>query len=141
VSVQFDYTFQLDGTIEVRVSASGYLQGGVWNAEQNPYGHQIHHSYMGSLHDHIINCESSIGRGSSDVLTDQIDKIDFDIAGTKNSFMQVALEVEEIESDWLDEDDWGTVGFSFDALCSTLRRVDECTAETGEEDAERGKSA
>lgn len=46
----------LDGTIEIRVSASGYLQGGVWRDGEDAYGHKIHGRDMGSLHDHIINC-------------------------------------------------------------------------------------
>jgi primary-amine oxidase len=54
---KFDYTFQLDGTIEIRVSASGYLQGGLWDDSQDPYGHRIQMQSMGSLHDHVINCE------------------------------------------------------------------------------------
>ncbi|KAK4686906.1 hypothetical protein P7C73_g3209, partial [Tremellales sp. Uapishka_1] len=86
----FDYTFQLDGTIEIRVSASGYLQGGVWNDGQGDYGHQLQRTAMGSLHDHVINF-----------------KVDFDIAGTKNSFMEVKLETEKRVEDWF-EDDWGS---------------------------------
>ncbi|ORY25514.1 copper amine oxidase [Naematelia encephala] len=85
----FDYTFQLDGTIEIRLSASGYLQGGLWKPEQAPYGHSIGPDAMGSLHDHIINY-----------------KIDFDIAGTANSFMSVALEMEDKDEAWFN-DDWG----------------------------------
>ncbi|WRT68805.1 uncharacterized protein IL334_005785 [Kwoniella shivajii] len=85
----FDYTFQLDGTIEIRVSASGYLQGGVWDETQRPYGHQLRDTTMGSLHDHVINY-----------------KVDFDIAGTKNSLIAAMLEIEEVEQPWADED-WG----------------------------------
>ena len=33
--------FYLDGTMEVRVSASGYMQGGYWNREQEGYGSRI----------------------------------------------------------------------------------------------------
>ncbi|WWC69058.1 uncharacterized protein I206_102994 [Kwoniella pini CBS 10737] len=85
----FDYTFQLDGTIEIRMSASGYLQGGVWDATQRPYGHQLRDTTMGSLHDHVINY-----------------KIDFDVAGTENSLMAAMLEMEEVEHPWADQD-WG----------------------------------
>jgi len=42
--IQFDYMFQIDGTIEVRVSASGYLQGGFWEPEQEGYGTAIRES-------------------------------------------------------------------------------------------------
>ncbi|WVQ70156.1 uncharacterized protein L199_008381 [Kwoniella botswanensis] len=85
----FDLTLQLDGTLELRVSASGYLQGGVWDASQAPYGHQIRDTSMGSLHDHVINY-----------------KVDFDIAGTRNSLMSAMLEMEETTAPWVDED-WG----------------------------------
>ncbi|WWD21794.1 hypothetical protein CI109_106282 [Kwoniella shandongensis] len=85
----FDYTFQLDGTIEIRLSASGYLQGGVWDSTQAPYGHQIRDTTMGSLHDHVINY-----------------KVDFDIAGTRNSLTAATLETETITTPWVN-DDWG----------------------------------
>lgn len=39
------------------MSASGYLQGGLWDESQDPYGHQLQMQAMGSLHDHVINCE------------------------------------------------------------------------------------
>ena len=51
----FDYIFQIDGTIEVRLSASGYLQGGYWEPAQEGYGTAIRDTTMGSLHDHVIN--------------------------------------------------------------------------------------
>ena len=40
--MQFDYNFYLDGTIEVRLSASGYMQGGYWRPDKDPYGGRIH---------------------------------------------------------------------------------------------------
>ncbi|KAF7325587.1 Amine oxidase catalytic domain-containing protein [Mycena kentingensis (nom. inval.)] len=86
----FDYTFQLDGTIEVRLSASGYLQGAWWDDAEHPYGTRIRDTYMGSLHDHVINY-----------------KFDFDIAGTRNSLMAVSLVNEAVEQPWYD-DDWGS---------------------------------
>ncbi|KAJ6619998.1 amine oxidase catalytic domain-containing protein [Mycena sp. CBHHK59/15] len=85
----FDYTFQLDGTLEVRVSASGYLQGAWWDDAETEYGTKIRDTYMGSLHDHVVNY-----------------KFDFDIAGTRNSLMAVSLENEVVEQPWFD-DDWG----------------------------------
>lgn len=39
--VVFDYIFHIDGTIEVRLSASGYLQGGFWEPSQQGYGTAI----------------------------------------------------------------------------------------------------
>ncbi|KAJ7741169.1 amine oxidase catalytic domain-containing protein [Mycena maculata] len=85
----FDYTFQLDGTMEVRVSLSGYLQGAWWDDAEADYGTKIRDTYMGNLHDHVINY-----------------KFDFDIAGTRNSLMAISLENEVVEQPWFD-DDWG----------------------------------
>ncbi|KAJ7157647.1 amine oxidase catalytic domain-containing protein [Mycena crocata] len=85
----FDYTFQLDGTMEVRISASGYLQGAWWDEAEMDYGTKIRDTYMGSIHDHVINY-----------------KFDFDIAGTRNSLMAVSLENEVVKQPWFD-DDWG----------------------------------
>jgi primary-amine oxidase len=87
---QFDYMFHLDGTIEVRVSASGYLQGGFWEPKQAPYGTAIRDTTMGSLHDHVINF-----------------KVDLDVAGTANSLLETTTAQEETTQPWL-LDDWGT---------------------------------
>ncbi|KAH8100993.1 amine oxidase catalytic domain-containing protein, partial [Cristinia sonorae] len=85
----FDYMFYLDGTMEVRVSASGYLQGAYWEAEQEGYGTRIHELAMGSLHDHVINF-----------------KVDLDIAGSDNSLVYTSTAQEQVEQPWFD-DDWG----------------------------------
>ncbi|KAI0659027.1 amine oxidase catalytic domain-containing protein [Cubamyces menziesii] len=86
----FDYIFQIDGTIEVRLSASGYLQGGYWEPAQEGYGTAIRETTMGSLHDHVINY-----------------KVDLDVAGTKNSLLFTSTAQETITQPWF-EDDWGS---------------------------------
>ncbi|KAI0916381.1 hypothetical protein AcV5_003338 [Taiwanofungus camphoratus] len=86
----FDYIFHLDGTIEVRLSASGYLQGGFWEATQEGYGTAIRDTTMGSLHDHVINY-----------------KVDLDVAGLQNSLLFTSTAQEEITQPWF-EDDWGS---------------------------------
>ncbi|KAH9914348.1 amine oxidase catalytic domain-containing protein [Fomitopsis serialis] len=86
----FDYIFHLDGTIEVRLSASGYLQGGFWEPSQEGYGTAIRDTTMGSLHDHVINY-----------------KVDLDVAGERNSLLFTHTHQEEIEQPWF-EDDWGS---------------------------------
>ncbi|KAI0091340.1 amine oxidase catalytic domain-containing protein [Irpex rosettiformis] len=85
----FDYMFMTDGTIEVRVSASGYLQGGFWEPKQTGYGTAIRDTTMGSLHDHVINF-----------------KVDLDVGGLENSLLFTHTEQEEVEQPWFD-DDWG----------------------------------
>ncbi|KAK0207087.1 copper amine oxidase [Desarmillaria ectypa] len=87
--IVFDYMFQLDGTIEVRVSASGYLQGGYWDPKQDGYGGRIRETTMGNLHDHVINF-----------------KIDFDIGGIENSLLETTTSQEVVTQPWFD-DDWG----------------------------------
>ncbi|CAA7259438.1 unnamed protein product [Cyclocybe aegerita] len=89
VTILFDYLFFLDGTIEVRLSASGYMQGGYWNPKQDGYGARIRETSMGNLHDHVINY-----------------KVDFDIAGRANSVLKTTTKQEIISHPWLD-DDWG----------------------------------
>ncbi|KAH8827357.1 copper amine oxidase [Flagelloscypha sp. PMI_526] len=93
IDKSFDYTFALDGSLEVRVSASGYLQAGYWEPTQDPYGSRIRDTTMGNLHDHSINF-----------------KVDFDIAGTSNSLLSTKTVIEEVEFPWLDpEDIWGNI--------------------------------
>ncbi|KAK0447703.1 copper amine oxidase [Armillaria borealis] len=87
--IVFDYMFQLDGSIEVRVSASGYLQGGYWDPKQNGYGGRIRETTMGNLHDHVINF-----------------KVDFDIGGIENSLLETTTNQEVVTQPWFD-DDWG----------------------------------
>ncbi|KAF5367943.1 hypothetical protein D9758_004498 [Tetrapyrgos nigripes] len=81
--------YDYNGTIEVRVSASGYLQGGFWEPKQKGYGGRIRDSTMGNLHDHVINF-----------------KVDFDIAGTSNSLLETTTSQETVTQPWFDED-WG----------------------------------
>lgn len=100
----------LDGTLEPRVSASGYLQGGYWDPGSDSYGTRIQLQsstslpspfdyapltcfffwlLVGTLHDHLINF-----------------KVDFDIVNEKNSLLEKTTHVREIAHPWLDED-WG----------------------------------
>ncbi|KAI1798357.1 amine oxidase catalytic domain-containing protein [Ganoderma leucocontextum] len=79
----------IDGTVEVRLSASGYLQGGYWEPAQEGYGTAIRDTTMGSLHDHVINY-----------------KVDLDVAGLENSLLFTNTGTEKITQPWFD-DDWG----------------------------------
>ncbi|OCH86254.1 amine oxidase catalytic domain-containing protein [Obba rivulosa] len=86
----FDYIFHLDGTIEVRLSASGYLQAGYWEPAQEGYGAAIRETTMGSLHDHVINY-----------------KVDLDVVGPRNTLLATRTAQEERTAPWFD-DDWGS---------------------------------
>lgn len=54
-----DYVFYLDGTLEVKVRASGYIFGAFFRAEntdsEDEYGHRIRDALSSSMHDHVIN--------------------------------------------------------------------------------------
>ncbi|KAL4249686.1 Amine oxidase [Abortiporus biennis] len=91
VTAVFDYIFQIDGTIEVRLSASGYLQGGFWEENQQGYGTAIRGTTMGSLHDHVINY-----------------KVDLDVVGTENSLLHTHTSQQEVTKPWLEDDEWGS---------------------------------
>lgn len=71
----FDYEFHLDGSIHVSVRASGYIQSSFWTSNMGTEdGFHIQDFLAGSMHDHVLNY-----------------KVDFDIAGTKNSLIKSAL--------------------------------------------------
>ncbi|KAK0654082.1 Membrane primary amine oxidase [Lasiodiplodia hormozganensis] len=67
---QFTYEFYLDGSIQVLVRASGYIQSAFW-AYNGDYGFKIHDALSGSMHDHVLNF-----------------KLDLDVKGTANSLMK-----------------------------------------------------
>jgi primary-amine oxidase len=84
----FDYIFYLDGTIEVKVRASGYIFAAYHQLEamredltvqkremtQYDYGYQVHDLVATSMHDHTINF-----------------KADLDIAGTLNTLYRIDI--------------------------------------------------
>lgn len=80
----FTYTFHSDGTIETKVSASGYIQSAFYAANDD-YGYQIHKGLSGSMHDHVLNF-----------------KADVDILGTKNSLAKHAVVPVQVEYPWSD---------------------------------------
>lgn len=77
-----DYIFYLDGTIEVKVRASGYIQGGYY-ANNKRYGYKVHNFLSSSIHDHIINF-----------------KADIDIAGQQNTMSVISLDSAAVEYPW-----------------------------------------
>jgi primary-amine oxidase len=57
----FTYTFQRDGTIEVSVRASGYIQSAYY-LKNDDYGYKIHEALSGSMHDHVLTFKADLGR-------------------------------------------------------------------------------
>ncbi|CAJ2510962.1 Uu.00g065870.m01.CDS01 [Anthostomella pinea] len=82
-----DYIFYLDGAIEVKVRASGYIYGAFYannpNKNEDEYGHRIHDALSSSMHDHVISF-----------------KADLDIAGSANDLVRLALEPTVISYPW-----------------------------------------
>lgn len=79
-----DYTFFLDGSIEVKFRASGYIQGAYYNPnESEVYGYRVHDQFASSMHDHVINF-----------------KADFDILGQNNTFVSVDIEPTTTQYPW-----------------------------------------
>ncbi|GMF70492.1 unnamed protein product [Aspergillus oryzae] len=71
-----EYIFYLDGTIEVKVRASGYIQGAYYiPGESEKYGYRVHDRFATSMHDHVINF-----------------KADMDVVGPNNTLMKVTVE-------------------------------------------------
>jgi primary-amine oxidase len=86
----FDYVFYLDGTIEVKVRASGLIFGLFWNENTSPpdeYGHRIHDAAATSIHDHVLNV-----------------KADLDVVGTSNTMVRVGIEPMTKEFPWDDKE-------------------------------------
>jgi primary-amine oxidase len=82
----FDYKFHQDGSLEVVVRASGYLQSSFYYPDQGRYGPRIQQATQGSLHDHILNY-----------------KADFDVLGTANSFQVSDLVLVNSSQPWFPE--------------------------------------
>lgn len=94
-----DYTFYLDGTIEVKVRASGYIFGAYHLLEQArhdlkndkraqehyEYGYRVRETLTTSMHDHVINF-----------------KADLDIVGESNTMYRVSIEPYQHQYEWED---------------------------------------
>ncbi|CAM1508850.1 Fc.00g025890.m01.CDS01 [Cosmosporella sp. VM-42] len=82
----FDYQFHLDGSLEVTVRASGYLQSSFYYPDQSKFGPRVQVATQGSLHDHVITY-----------------KADFDILGTNNSLEVSDLVLVNQTQPWFEE--------------------------------------
>ena len=79
-----EYLFYLDGSIEVKYRASGFIFGAFYNSplqdnvertHPTEHGYRVHDAVATSMHDHVLNF-----------------KADFDIGGTANTLMRVGIE-------------------------------------------------
>ncbi|CAK3734610.1 Membrane primary amine oxidase [Lecanosticta acicola] len=82
-----DYIFYMDGTIETKVRASGYIFAAFYRANktegEDEYGHRIGEAVSSSVHDHVINF-----------------KADLDVAGPRNDMIRLALEPTTKSYNW-----------------------------------------
>lgn len=86
-----EYIFYLDGTIEVKLRASGFIWAAfhtptLESAKRNEYGYRVHEALATSMHDHVLNF-----------------KADLDVAGTSNTFVRVGIEPATVEYPWDEE--------------------------------------
>ncbi|XP_069816687.1 diamine oxidase [copper-containing]-like [Dendropsophus ebraccatus] len=79
----WDFLFYQNGVIEVKVSATGYIQATFFTPDGLRYGNRVHTHVLGNLHTHLVNY-----------------KVDLDIAGTENSFETIDLKYENITNPW-----------------------------------------
>ncbi|KAI1462708.1 copper amine oxidase [Annulohypoxylon moriforme] len=82
----FDYAFHVDGSLEITVRASGYLQSSFYYKDQGAWGPRIHEATQGSLHDHVLTW-----------------KADFDILDTENNLQVTALKAVNQTQPWWPE--------------------------------------
>ena len=82
-----DYIFYLDGSLEVKVRASGFIFGAFYAANntksEDEYGHRIHDALSSSMHDHVINF-----------------KADMDVAGSRNDLVRLAIQPMTNSYEW-----------------------------------------
>lgn len=74
-----EYIFYLDGTLEVKVRASGFIFAAFYTANdtkhEDEYGHRLNEAVSSSMHDHVLNF-----------------KADLDVAGPTNDMIRLAVE-------------------------------------------------
>jgi primary-amine oxidase len=76
-----DYLFYLDGTIEIKVRASGYIQGAYFMPEESrEYGFRVHDQFATSMHDHVLNFKAD-----SDILNSRKTLSSMSISSQKRS--------------------------------------------------------
>ena len=78
-----DYMFHQSGTIEVRATASGYINSAFNTDKEKNYGFVNFFNQIGTVHDHFM-----------------LYKVDLDIAGQKNSYQTVDVVPRNISYEW-----------------------------------------
>lgn len=79
-----EYIFYLDGAIEVKIRASGFIFSSYWSTGRSPeYGFRVHDQVASSIHTHVLNF-----------------KADVDFGGIQNTLTRVGIEHTTIDYPW-----------------------------------------
>ncbi|KAM7390819.1 hypothetical protein PAMA_008821 [Pampus argenteus] len=79
----WDFHFYLNGVVEVKVSATGYIHATFFTPNGLHYGSKVYNYVLGNLHTHLIHY-----------------KVDLDIAGQENSFESIDLKFVNFTNPW-----------------------------------------
>lgn len=79
----FDYVFHLDGTLEIKVSTTGYLQTTFSLPRERSFGHEVHDELVGNAYQELFHY-----------------KVDLDIAGSSNRYKTLQFQAEQVPSFW-----------------------------------------
>lgn len=82
------YIFYPEGSIQMEVSASGYLQTTYYSPSGSNYDTRVSATSAGSIHDHVINF-----------------KVDLDILGLENSVEKKEITISDDKLPWMDDDE------------------------------------
>lgn len=81
----FDYIFHSNGAVEMKLSATGYVQATFLLKEERAFGSPIHNQVMADLHHHLFNY-----------------KIDLDVVGERNRYAVLEIGTQTIDDPWID---------------------------------------
>ena len=79
----FDYIFHLNGAVEIRVSATGYVQAAYALPQEKKYGNPIYTNVVANIHQHLFHF-----------------KVDIDINGVANSYSTLDVSTETVTVQW-----------------------------------------
>lgn len=79
----FDYIFHLNGAIEVKSYATGYLQAAFPLQQERQYGSKLQPFMMADIHQHLFNY-----------------KVDLDINGQNNRYATLDISTETVKPQW-----------------------------------------
>lgn len=61
----FDYVFYLDGSLEIKVATTGYLQTTFALPRERPFGYHVHNEVIGNIHQDLFHFKIDVDVGGS----------------------------------------------------------------------------